>query len=452
MRHGWSITPIFAAIVLSGSPGVAEGTVIELDDRDQWIAVVGAYTTVDFTGLPHATFITTQYADVGIIFTDGDDQVVCCSEITYPNDGAGVDGNGNITLTFDRPKAWIAADFPGRLVVQLFADGEVIYSSGIFGVGGYGNFGGLVSSELFDTAVLMDFPVDFEAEIDDLHFGPPPCLADMDADGIVGITDFLDMLALWGTDPGGPPDLDGDGTVGITDFLDLLAAWGPCPFFVDCNGDGVWDLLELWEGTSPDCNANGAPDECDLAAGTSPDCNDNNIPDECDLAAGTSPDCNDNNIPDECDLANGTSPDCNVNDVPDECEPDCDENGIPDECDIADGTSEDLDGNGIPDVCEFPNDNCEDAVVVTDGATPFSTVGANTDGYPAFCEGGEGTTFVRDIWFLYTAPCTAIATFSVCNAADFDTRVVEGFTYLIRIGGTDWHGTGVLTISCDANP
>ncbi len=24
-------------------------------------------------------------------------------------------------------------------------------------------------------------------------------------------------------------DLDGDGMVGITDFLDLLAAWGACP-------------------------------------------------------------------------------------------------------------------------------------------------------------------------------------------------------------------------------
>jgi len=26
-----------------------------------------------------------------------------------------------------------------------------------------------------------------------------------------------------------PGDIDGDGNVGITDFLDLLAAWGPCP-------------------------------------------------------------------------------------------------------------------------------------------------------------------------------------------------------------------------------
>ena len=56
----------------------------------------------------------------------------------------------------------------------------------------------------------------------------PTCDADLDGDGTVGITDFLALLAAWGTDPGGPPDLDGDGTVGITDFLMLLGTWGPC--------------------------------------------------------------------------------------------------------------------------------------------------------------------------------------------------------------------------------
>ena len=45
----------------------------------------------------------------------------------------------------------------------------------------------------------------------------------------VGITDFLQILAAWGTSPIGPPDLDGDGTVGIGDFLAMLANWGPCP-------------------------------------------------------------------------------------------------------------------------------------------------------------------------------------------------------------------------------
>ena len=38
-----------------------------------------------------------------------------------------------------------------------------------------------------------------------------------------------EVLAEWGSDPGGPPDFDGDGSVGINDFLELLANWGACP-------------------------------------------------------------------------------------------------------------------------------------------------------------------------------------------------------------------------------
>lgn len=55
------------------------------------------------------------------------------------------------------------------------------------------------------------------------------CPADLNGDCLVGIEDFLGLLAAWGTDPDGPPDLDGNGVVGIEDFLDLLAAWGRCP-------------------------------------------------------------------------------------------------------------------------------------------------------------------------------------------------------------------------------
>ncbi|MHC4209678.1 MAG: trypsin-like serine peptidase, partial [Planctomycetota bacterium] len=54
------------------------------------------------------------------------------------------------------------------------------------------------------------------------------CPWDLDGGG-VGVSDFLALLAQWGTDPGGPPDFDGDGGVGVTDFLELLAHWGPCP-------------------------------------------------------------------------------------------------------------------------------------------------------------------------------------------------------------------------------
>ena len=47
-----------------------------------------------------------------------------------------------------------------------------------------------------------------------------------DDDGNIGITDFLELLAQWGTP--GSCDFDGGG-VGINDFLGLLANWGPCP-------------------------------------------------------------------------------------------------------------------------------------------------------------------------------------------------------------------------------
>jgi hypothetical protein len=73
----------------------------------------------------------------------------------------------------------------------------------------------------------MDLPKSFEAEIDDLHFGPAVCLGDLDADGAVGITDLLSLLWAWGTD--GPADLDGSGAVAVGDLLALLGAWGPCP-------------------------------------------------------------------------------------------------------------------------------------------------------------------------------------------------------------------------------
>ena len=58
-----------------------------------------------------------------------------------------------------------------------------------------------------------------------------PVPGDLDEDGMVGIVDFLALLAAWGPcpDPCSPScaaDLDGDCNVGITDFLILLANWG----------------------------------------------------------------------------------------------------------------------------------------------------------------------------------------------------------------------------------
>ncbi len=59
------------------------------------------------------------------------------------------------------------------------------------------------------------------------------CPVDIDDDGIIGITDFLALLAAWGACPDPCPpscraDFDGDCVVGILDFLQLLGDWGPC--------------------------------------------------------------------------------------------------------------------------------------------------------------------------------------------------------------------------------
>ena len=63
-------------------------------------------------------------------------------------------------------------------------------------------------------------------------FDASSCPWDLDDNGIVGVSDFLSLLASWGPCPpkgGCPADFDGSGAVGVSDFLALLANWGPCP-------------------------------------------------------------------------------------------------------------------------------------------------------------------------------------------------------------------------------
>jgi hypothetical protein len=208
---------------------IVSGQVFEFEDRDEWIDAVGAFVTIGFTEVPNGTFVTDEYLPLGVLFTDGIDIALCCGS-AFPNDGAGLDGEGPIHLSFTAPQASIAIDFPGPAAIQLYRDGEQFYESDEFGGSGLNHFAGLVSYQPFDQAVVFRF-YGYPAFIDDLHFGPPICPADLDPDRIVGIADLLLLLAAWGTDAAGPPDLDGDGLVGIQDLLELLARWGPCPPF-----------------------------------------------------------------------------------------------------------------------------------------------------------------------------------------------------------------------------
>ncbi|MHC4695304.1 MAG: S8 family serine peptidase [Planctomycetota bacterium] len=199
------------------------------------------------------------------------------------------------------------------------------------------------------------------------------------------------------------PDVGNPGLVGPP-IVDM----GAFERNVDCNNNGIVDLVDIASGTSLDCNDNVMPDECELVEN---DCNANSVPDDCepdedcngnyrqdicDIAAGTSEDCNltlvpddcellendcnANAVPDECDLAGN---DCDANGVPDECEPDCNENGTADSCDITGGTSEDCTGNGTPDECE-PDCNLNDTADSCDIAGQTSQ-DRNLDGIPDEC-------------------------------------------------------------------
>ncbi len=74
------------------------------------------------------------------------------------------------------------------------------------------------------------------------------------------------------------------------------------------------------------------------------------------------------------------------------------------------------------------NDNCADALVIGDGDTIFDTSAATTDGmpHPQVCQ-FDGQTY-NDIWYDYTATCTADLTVTTCEdlggSADYDTDIV----------------------------
>ncbi len=104
-------------------------------------------------------------------------------------------------------------------------------------------FGGLAAQGLLhivrnrtNAGPIHDGPEWLNIDTDELLIQGDPvpdCVADIDADGFVGITDFLFLLGAWGPcpepcPPTCPADLDGDCQVGITDFLKLLASWGQC--------------------------------------------------------------------------------------------------------------------------------------------------------------------------------------------------------------------------------
>ena len=259
-----------------------------------------------------------------------------------------------------------------------------------------------------------------------------------------------------------PSDVNNDNVINTADLLVVLSGWGS-PY-------GILDLLgvlsswgDVCESLGSCCQPNGS---CTFVAGP-----------VCDGLGGqwqgagsscTFPGCPSFGV---CCLKDAT----------------CQE-GLETDC-VALGGLFRGDQTQCPDIdCgqEF-NDECFDAISVSNGEVAFSTDGATTsvDAYnDAQCSGTYLGEMFADVWFSYTAVCTGTLRLSTCNSASFDTDLVvyrgncfqkiqvgcngdnescddftseltcpvqEGQQYLIRVGG--WEsgdsGSGILLIECE---
>ncbi len=75
MGRNWFKYLWIGAVLLFGSvpPGVAD--VVEFTDKDEWVATANDFVTIGFTGFNDNTFITDQFAELGLLFSDGDDNI-----------------------------------------------------------------------------------------------------------------------------------------------------------------------------------------------------------------------------------------------------------------------------------------------------------------------------------------------------------------------------------------
>jgi hypothetical protein len=65
--------------------------------------------------------------------------------------------------------------------------------------------------------------------LDSIRISYPCARSDLNGDGLVDVSDFLQLLSDWGTCSGCPADINQDGHVDVRDFLRLLSDWGTCP-------------------------------------------------------------------------------------------------------------------------------------------------------------------------------------------------------------------------------
>jgi len=156
---------VLAVLLVSSVTGAASAQITSYDNLAAYSAAVGPHTVIAFTELPLGTNLGNSYQSQGVLFTDGSDFVYAHYAFT---DGVGVDGQGRIDLKFLQPQTVLGVEFPGGLRIELYAGGSLLGSSINFAGVGIRFFGGVVSTQAFDRAVLIDWSDDL-VYIDNLH-------------------------------------------------------------------------------------------------------------------------------------------------------------------------------------------------------------------------------------------------------------------------------------------
>jgi hypothetical protein len=171
-------------------------------------------------------------------------------------------------------------------------------------------------------------------------------------------------------------------------------------------------------------------------------------------------DCNGNGIQDLIDIASGAATDCNSNCVPDSCEPDVDADGIIDACDPCPGkpgaacggcpanecgdcgAPADFDGDGIPDCVDADDDN-DGAADAADAFPfdPFESVDSDADGVGNNADGDDDNDGVEDAF-------DNCATYPNPSQADCDGNGIGDECEIAGDASKDCNGNGLLDV-CD---
>ena len=149
----------------------------------------------------------------------------------------------NAPLSENDIRHWMVTDITPEIAATLpDLGGSWNFENGVADATGINNGwleGGAVLVE--DQSIIMDCNGNMIPDSQDIADGSSTdyntndvpddceCLADLDQDGEVAVSDLLTVIAQWGNDDSGLGDINHDGAVGVNDVLYALNSWGPCP-------------------------------------------------------------------------------------------------------------------------------------------------------------------------------------------------------------------------------